>query len=67
MSYKKRTDQSEKAKVTEICKANKGDLVTFPDGSYQCSGVLDATVDFAMGKMTLEETGGPSRLHRKVV
>jgi hypothetical protein len=63
--YKYRTDQSEKEKVKEICKAHKGQFTNFADGSYQCANVLDATIDFDMGKINLKETGSPSRFKIK--
>lgn len=60
--YRTRTDESEKVEVERICKAHKGDFIRFPDGSYRCSGVMDATIDFEMHKVDLKGTGSPSRL-----
>lgn len=57
-----RTDQSEKDEVERICKSHKGNFTRFSDGSYKCSGVMDATIDFDMGKISLNQTGSPSRL-----
>lgn len=49
--FKTRTDETEKSKVTELCRANKGSLVSFPDGSYKCAGVLDIVIDAGLGKV----------------
>lgn len=62
MVTKTRTDMNEKPEVERLCKQFKGDLITYPDGSYRCAGVLDATIDFEMGKVDLKHTGGKSRL-----
>lgn len=59
---KMRDDQEEKMRVEQVCKAHRGTFVNYPDKSYKCGGVLDATIDFDMGKVSLINTGSKSRL-----